>query len=234
MNTLVVPDSGLELSVGDLVMLERFPGTKWTVNYGWYTYNTYQAMGWYFCAIPTKTVLPASGDDLASVTLLAKAASGCCNCNPYGPPPGYPPTSGTGGTTDGTTGSGTGTDSSGTTSNNRPYPTPPPPTPIPPELIKEVDRAFITVDTIAQRDMLSSMKMLPHGKLVKVNYTPYDTVKYYSWNLVCQQWDEVDFAGSDIDTDDFLTDEEAADIYITKEAANDTFVTASMLSWEPI
>ena len=227
-----MPDSGLRLNVGDLVMLQRFPGTKWTVNYGWYTYNSAQALGWYFSAIPTKTILPAAGNDLATVSLVRQSVPGCpgeyappVGCPPTPPipaPPEYPP--------------------------YLPYPPqpphhhhhhhcecdpdvnhrPPPPPPhpsIPPDVQQDISRAFITVDTIAQRDLLSGTKFLPHGKMVRVNQTP-SGVKYYAWNQITQAWDEEPF-GEAVGEDGtrFVTIQEVTEKFISEEKAKEVFVT---------
>lgn len=203
-------------------------------------------MGWYFCAIPTKSIVPAAGQDLATVALIKKGCKpqppGCEECPPKPEPPYYPPPP------------------------PPPYPpyrpgdyptcrpdTPPPPPPpgweddchhphpphhpphhpshhpchpddpveIPPEVQDTLDRAFITVDTIAQRDMLSASKLLPHGKLVKVNSTPYGE-KYFSWNQITEKWDEMNFMP---DLSGYVTREEGDERYVKVESAQDTFLT---------
>lgn len=55
-------------------------------------------------------------------------------------------------------------------------------------------RAFITVDTIAQRDNLDKQKLVD-GKLVRVNDVG-GLVEYYSWNASTQVWDKVDWGSS--------------------------------------
>ncbi len=64
----------------------------------------------------------------------------------------------------------------------------------------QLDRAFITVDTIAERDFLFKNDLIPDGKIVKVNQTTTGT-KYFSWNQVTQQWDIETFG---IDTSKFM------------------------------
>lgn len=54
-------------------------------------------------------------------------------------------------------------------------------------------RAFITVDTIEQRDNLDH-KELVDGKLVRVNNV-YGDVKYYAWIQGESTWEEVQFSG---------------------------------------
>ena len=64
----------------------------------------------------------------------------------------------------------------------------------------QLDLAFITVDTIAERDFLFKNDLIPDGKIVKVNQTTTGT-KYFSWNQVTQQWDVETFG---IDTSKFI------------------------------
>lgn len=56
-----------------------------------------------------------------------------------------------------------------------------------------LNRAFISVDTITQRDNLDKNR-LTNGKIVRVN--DYGgTSRYYAWNETAKQWDDVDFGG---------------------------------------
>ena len=87
MDKLVVPGTGVELVDGSIVILARFPGTKWIVHNGWYNYQGAQSIGWYFCAIPSQTVLPVSDEDLKLLTVVSDGSS--CPCPPYPPP--FPP-----------------------------------------------------------------------------------------------------------------------------------------------
>lgn len=78
---LIVPNTGLELVDGSIVMITKFPDTKWIVHYGWYSFNDQPSMGWYFCSIPDKTILPVSEDDLNTVIVISTEC-GCCPCPP--------------------------------------------------------------------------------------------------------------------------------------------------------
>ena len=69
-NYLKVPDSNIKLTDGSVVMLARFPGTKWVVHYGWYNYSGRNAMGWYFSSIPAETIIPVSNSDLQLIVLV--------------------------------------------------------------------------------------------------------------------------------------------------------------------
>ena len=56
-----------------------------------------------------------------------------------------------------------------------------------------INRAFITLETIEQRDNLDKKKLV-NGKLVRVNDVGGVPV-YYSWNAETKSWDKVDFGG---------------------------------------
>lgn len=187
MNRIIVPDTGVELHDGSIVILHRFPGTKWVVHNGWYTYLEQQFMGWYFCSIPAQTILPVSDDDLRMITVVSD--SGWCPPSPTPPMP-YPcPPS--------------------------PCPCPPGP-PVPPPLkpgpeftfqnAYELDRAWISVDTIAQRDQLNT-RLLPNGKIVRVN-NDSGVAKYFIWNQVTQTWDDETFG---INLTPYVTSEQLPD-----------------------
>lgn len=197
---LVVPNTGQKLTDGDIVMLTRYPGVKWVVHCGWYTYYNYQYSGWYFSSIPSNTVLPANEDDLNMIVVVSTNSSGSgsscgCDCNSTPPnmPPGMPP---------------------GMPPNMSPsvpptYPAPNPPGPHhpghppvhpgpDPHLAKELDRAWISVETIIQRNQLNT-RVLPNGKVVRVNNADEaGKPKYYVWNQVKMQWDDMDFGASEL------------------------------------
>ena len=56
-----------------------------------------------------------------------------------------------------------------------------------------LNRAFITVETIEQRDNLDKKKLV-NGKLVRCNDVG-GVVVYYAWNAETKVWDKVDFGG---------------------------------------
>lgn len=56
-----------------------------------------------------------------------------------------------------------------------------------------LNRAFITVETIEQRDNLDKKKLV-NGKLVRCNNVG-GSPNYYAWNAETKVWDKVDFAG---------------------------------------
>lgn len=159
----IITDSGLELKDGTIVMLVQFPGTKWVVKHGWYNYQGNQYTGWYFSSIPSQTCLPVTDDYLKMITIVNDG----CGCPPPCPPP-FPP----------------------------PFPPcPPPHHHNRPHFGRDekdmLDRTFITVNTLEDRDKLNE-KIVPDGKLVRVN-SVRGKIKYYSWNLEERTWEEETF-----------------------------------------
>lgn len=168
MNYIAIPSTGTKLFDGTIVVLSTYPGTKWIVHRGWYSYQGSNYNGWYVMSIPTQECLPLSADVLNQISVISGGSD--CGCHAH------PPSS-----------------------------CPPPHGPHGPEGLSgkakfQLDRAFITVDTIAERDFLFKNDLIPDGKIVKVNQTTTGT-KYFSWNQVTQQWDIETFG---IDTSNFL------------------------------
>lgn len=184
--------SGLKLTDGSIVMLARFGSTKWVVHNGWYTYMGQQYSGWYFASIPANTVIPVNDDDLRLLTLVSDAG-GCIPCppSPYPPVPPCPPGPG-------------------------PYPTPGCDIPFTHQMAYELNRAWISVDTIAQRDKLNT-RLIPNGKVVRVNNVAGE-VKYYVYDQAAQAWKEETFG---IDTSKYVSYEEAEQIANTAVADAD-------------
>ena len=174
LNQLVVPSTGLKLVDGSIVIISRFPDTKWIVHYGWYSFNNQQSMGWYFCSIPDKAILPVNNDDLNSVIVISNDDQ-CCPCPPHPHPPGPGP-----------------------------CPAPDKPQPFTDVLKKELDAAFISVDTIADRNSLrDNDRKLPNGKLVRVNYIDDSTgPKYFRWDANNEKWQEESFG---VDASKYVT-----------------------------
>lgn len=201
MSSIHVPDSRIELTDGSIVMLNRFPGTKWVVHEGWYTYNGRQYSGWYFCSIPANTVLPMNQQDLTALVVVSQDTPDVDpDVPPVGPPhpdhhhhhppippyPPYPP--------------------------QPPFPPVPPKPPYPPvppyppqpdvdpdrpaffsvKLKAQLDEAFISVPNLKQRDAFITDE-LPNGKIVRVNSVE-GKPQYYVWNKVDDEWQDLDFA----------------------------------------
>lgn len=67
-------------------------------------------------------------------------------------------------------------------------------------------RAFITLDSIAQRDKLIP-EFMPNGRIVRVNDSVNHTTNYYEWNIETQSWDDWNI-GSIIKLSELQEDEE--------------------------
>lgn len=175
LNYISVPGTGTKLFDGTVVALAKYPGTKWIVRQGWFSYQGQQRNGWYFCSISTQTTIPVSNEDLLTVTVISSDRCGCCPPTPCPPTP-FPP-----------------------------GPPGPPPicNPFSDKDKFQVDRSFISVDTIAERDYLLQNQLIPDGKIVKVNQTKQGKM-YFTWNQVLSQWEEETFG---INTDKFVTNE---------------------------
>lgn len=196
LNCLTTPDTGIKLMDGSVVKLARFPNMKWIVHNGWYTYNGQQFVGWYFCSIPSQTIIPVNEEDLRLLTLVANS----CNCPDLPLPP-------------------------------QPCPEPDNPHCHPDDnimlhrLAHELDKAFLSVDTIAQRNQLNR-RLLPDGKLVRVNDVD-GQVKYYAWNQVKMDWEEADLGSNT--SNDYITKEEADASYATTTQVSEI---SSAVTWE--
>lgn len=188
MNQLIVPDTGVQLVDGSIVILSRFPGTKWIVHNGWYTYEGQQYLGWYFCSIPAQQIMPVNSSDLRLLTVVDSKDSACYP-NP-GPPPCPPPAP---------------PSNPGCNCNQ-------PEIPFTPKMAFQLDRAWISVETEAQRDELTK-RLLPNGKIVRVNQMPEGGSAYFRWNQVTEAWETETFG---IDTSNFLTETAANDLYASK------------------
>ena len=189
MNSLIVPETGVQIVDGTIVILSRFPGTKWILHYGWYTYNSQQAMGWYFSSIPSQTIIPVTDDDLKSLTVVGTDCG--CHCPPTpGPTPPQP----------------------------GPGPCPKPKPVLTDKQLEILNRSWITVDTIAERDKLFEDELVVNGRIVRVNQT-VDGPKYYRWNLVTETWDVETFG---IDTSTFVSQSDLADAVAKEVNENPT------------
>lgn len=71
----------------------------------------------------------------------------------------------------------------------------PHPHPCPPEPTKIKDRAFITLDNIAQRDRLDTTFM-PDGRIIRVNDAGDGSVEYFQWSVTSQEWQPWDIANN--------------------------------------
>ena len=181
MDYLIIPDTGIKLYENSIVILSRFPGTRWITKNGWYTYNCQQYQGWYFCSIPAQTVVPVTEEDLRLLTIVSN--DGCSSGSGSGQCPGpYPP-----------------------------GPGPNPGIPFTPRNAYELDRAWLTVDTLAQRNELNQ-RLLPDGKIVRVNDDGTGSAKYYRWDQPTCTWKDETFG---IDLSPYLTIDDTNKLYPT-------------------
>ena len=157
----VTLDSGIQIIDGSIVILARFPDTKWIVHKGWYSYQGNQYNGWYLSSIPSQTTMPLLDSDLIGIRVVG----GNCSCP------------------------------------DQPFPSPNPPVPgggggLKPEMAWELNRAWITVDTLEQLSRLNR-RLIPDGKIVRVNDTGDGTAKYYRYDQAKSIWAE-EYFGIDI------------------------------------
>lgn len=176
MNYIEIPSTGTKLFEGTIVASSKYPGTRWILRNGWYSYQGKNCRGWYISSIPSKSNVPIDFEMLETLTVISEG----CNpgCNPGCHPPGHRPPG--------------------------PRPPCPPGGPGNFDYSYQVDRAFITVDTEAERDYLLRNQLVPDGKIVKVNQTS-DGTKYFRWNQVTQTWDIETFG---IDTSKLVSQED--------------------------
>lgn len=95
---LKIPCSEQRLVDGSIVILDRFPNTKWIVHNDWYTYQNVRYNGWHFSSIPSRTILPCSDRDLCHLVVISGGDCDCgCDCRPKPPHPHpHPPQPGPG------------------------------------------------------------------------------------------------------------------------------------------
>ena len=177
MNYLPLPDSELKLVDGNIVILERFPESRWILHNGWYEYEGQSYSGWYFVSILDDTVLPVCDRDLHAIVVVSTSSNDGFTEYPAKPCP-HPHHPG-----------------------RYPHPIFPPVPPDPEterpaffsvELKKELDAAFISVPSIKKRDKLIGPD-LPDGKIVRVNNVGGEP-KYYVWSASFEEWQELNFA----------------------------------------
>lgn len=183
---LNIPGSNVRITDGTIVMLARFPGTRWVTHNGWYEYNGRNYYGWYFCSVPAQTVLPVNPQDLVGVSVVSDSDANSSpiypsvnpGCPAPGPSPGpYPgPYPG---------------------DNFGPNPFPPmPPHPCRPVHFGERELAMLnsTVITVANMRDLNRIdtRDIPNGRVVIVNSVDGER-KYFIWNDVDDRWDEFEF-----------------------------------------
>lgn len=180
MEQLTIPDTNTVLYPGSIVILAEYPYTKWIVKRGWYTYKDQQLNGWYFRSITDGTILSLSNINMAAITLVSQGERPPMHCPPPPPMPGPAPVPGL-----------------------RPMPG----YGFSPREADQLRRAFVTVDSIKQRDALDNGN-LPDGKICRVNNVNGKT-KYYSYDVSISAWIEQPI--------DFLTETSADEKYVTQD-----------------
>lgn len=60
--------------------------------------------------------------------------------------------------------------------------------PFTPKMLQELNKTFITVQTIAQRNMLNK-SIVVNGRIVKVVDSGDGTAKFYKWNQAIEEWE---------------------------------------------
>lgn len=218
LNYLKVPDSNVKLTDGSVVMLSRFPGTKWVVHNGWYNYAGKRYMGWYFCSIPAQTIIPVNGQDLTLLTVITDDDSNIDSI----PAPGVIDTP------DGMPGHwGPVHPDHHHHHPHPPFPPAPPYPPVPPQPEPDgpsffsqsknemLSETFISVPNIKQRDALADYFVkdgIPDGKIVRVNSADGE-VKYYKWSSYNDRWEDwKDEFLSDISSDIGQMQQEISDL----------------------
>lgn len=164
MDYLVLPGTGQKVYPGDVVVLHRFPEIKWVVKHEYYTLNGQQYRGWYFLSIPTKNILPLTEEDLYGITVISGQGEVYPPCPPHPCPP-------------------------------HPCPPPcPPPRPVrfTESMADQLNRAFITVDTLKDRDALVKSGTTD-GKIVRVNDIGTGESGYYRYYEAGDTWVVEDF-----------------------------------------
>lgn len=160
---LPVPDSDVKIFDGNIVMFDAYPCVKWVAHHGLYKYEDKSYKGWYFASIPDQDILPVHIADLRTVVKVSNTING--------PTPKRPP---------------------------KPCP-PPEPFPPGPEITvftvqdkKNLDRSWLTVATIEDRDSLE-IPSIPDGKIVQVNDVNGE-IRTYRWSAENDHWEDYDIA----------------------------------------
>lgn len=190
---LDIPGSKVKLKDGSIIMLRRFPGTKWVVHNGWYNYNGKNYTGWYFSSVPAQTILPVNRYDLQGIVVVSDKDTSPSD-DPVFPPyppvvPEYPIHPGP---------------------HPGPWPGPwpddkfgpnpfPPFPPMPPidkpehfgrKELTMLNSAFITVENLRDFDELDT-EVMPDGRMVCIN-SEKGKRTYYRWNKRDDTWDAID------------------------------------------
>lgn len=160
MDHINIPGCKHNLFDGSVVILKRFPDSKWVVHIGWYWYEDQQYHGWYFKSIPEGDIIPATPEDFEDIIIVSSGGDWDEGCpHPHPPCPPCPPG-------------------------------PPCPVDKPAKftqsLYDELKSSFITVDTLEDLEKVRK-KDIKDGRIAKVNDVD-GVVKYYKFSEEEQTW----------------------------------------------
>lgn len=82
MDYVNIPHSCKRLYIGNIVILDRFPNTKWVLCNGWFMNNDIMQNGWYLKSIPAQTTIPITEYDMLNLTVIDSGRN-CCSCNTH-------------------------------------------------------------------------------------------------------------------------------------------------------
>lgn len=91
---LSLESNSIRIEAGAIVILARFPGEKWILNNGTYTYNGQAFHGWYFKNVVSRSIIPVTEAELENIKVIArhyKESDIIMNC-PCKPTPSPTPT----------------------------------------------------------------------------------------------------------------------------------------------
>lgn len=160
---LPVPDSDIKLFDGNIVMFDTHPCVKWVTHLGFYKYEGKQYNGWYFTSVPDQELMPVHIADLRTVHKISNTMNGPKRKRRIHPKP-VPP----------------------------PFPPGPDVTIFTVDDKDHLDRAWLTLDTIAQRDALDKIG-LKDGKIVRVNDVNGE-VRFFQWSAENDHWEDFNIA----------------------------------------
>ena len=159
---LKIPNSDNVLYQGSLVKLKRFSEIVWILRYGWYKWDNQLNVGWNFLSTTDQTILPVLVSDLEDIIVVSQDDPIHKQDIPPKRISGDIPEDG------------------------EFYPQP---AYITVEEKERYDAAFISLETLADRNKLLE-NPIPNGKIVRVN----ELDKYFMWDSTNEIWNEVEFA----------------------------------------
>lgn len=217
MQQYVITPDGRTIYEDSIVILRRFPETKWILHHGFYSFEGSKHNGWYFVSVPGEITMPMYQPDLVGIRVVEGGGGPCppgpCPPGPCPPgpcPPPYPPTP------------------------PGPYPPGPPMSyPFTKYDRDTVFRAAITVDNLKQLHALE-VRDIQDGKVARVNDFE-GRVEYFEWSAENQTWELLSLG------DRYPDSEEIASKYATIESVEELNAQVSelehtfeVMDWEDI